>query len=252
MAKPTPVARLRRTFHYPSSDDDDDDDASTSPAVLDEQEQESLIADLARQNDRRNQTTHRLLCALPLLSTLPFLLDLFLARAGRALPALGLSSLLATGWMLARLGVTETGFPALDGMYARGHGHGHGHGHGQLGRSRSRSRSRQRRLGGVGGVGGRGGRGGGGGILGASVSSGAKSPLETHLPWLNVALAALALLTGLLQRLKTGPVAAGVSPLMLGALPGVVYAVIIGAKVVMAGVDPERELSALKYAYKGA
>ncbi|KAL2170521.1 hypothetical protein VTG60DRAFT_4807 [Thermothelomyces hinnuleus] len=159
--------------------------------------------------------------------------------------------------MLARLGVTETGFPSLDGAYARGHGHGHG----QLGLrdlslaglGRSRSRSRQRRLGGVGGVGGRGGRGGGGGgILGASVSSGPKSPLETHLPWLNVALAALALLTGLLQRLKTGSVAAGVSPLMLGALPGVVYAVVIGAKVVMAGVDPERELSALKYAYKGA
>ncbi|KAL2160048.1 hypothetical protein VTH06DRAFT_1703 [Thermothelomyces fergusii] len=250
MAKPAAVARLRRTFHYPSSDEDDD--ASASPAVLDEQEQETLIATLARQNGQRNQTTHRLLCALALLAALPFLLDLFsppspsssspARRAAAALPALGLSSLLATGWTLARLDVTETGFASLDGMHApvspsQGQGRG---------RSRSRSRSRQRRPGALGG------RGRGGGILGVPVGSGAKSPLETYLPWLNVALAALALLTGLLQRLKTGPVAAGVSPLMLGALPGVVYAVVIGAKVIMASVDPERELSALKYAYKGA
>jgi hypothetical protein len=43
-----------------------------------------------------------------------------------------------------------------------------------------------------------------------------------------------------------------VNPLLLGALPGVVYASVIGAKVVMAGVDPERELRGLKYDYKGA
>jgi hypothetical protein len=39
---------------------------------------------------------------------------------------------------------------------------------------------------------------------------------------------------------------------LLGALPGVVYAVVVGAKVVMAGVDPERELRGLRYSYKGA
>ncbi|KAL2155325.1 hypothetical protein VTH82DRAFT_66 [Thermothelomyces myriococcoides] len=275
MAKPAAIARLRRTFHYPSSDDEDDaSSAAASPAVLDEQEQESLIAALARQNDQRNQTTHRLLCFLTLLSAVPFLLDLFFlptrtARAATAtvtatatappllLPALGLSSLLATGWTLARLGVTETGFPFLDGAHAPRGGHD---GLGSLSRSRSRSRSRNRpgRLGGLGGRlrlglgGGGGGEGGRGGILGAASVGGAKSPLETHLPWLNVALAVLTLLTGFLQRLKTGPVTTGVNPLLLGALPGVVYAVIIGAKVIMAGVDPERELSALKYGYKGA
>jgi hypothetical protein len=40
--------------------------------------------------------------------------------------------------------------------------------------------------------------------------------------------------------------------LLLGALPGVVYAVVVGAKVMMAEVDPERELTKLKYGYKGA
>jgi hypothetical protein len=63
----------------------------------------------------------------------------------------------------------------------------------------------------------------------------------------------LALLTGLLERVKMGQGSSGgVSPVLLGALPGVVYAVVVGAKVVMAGVDPERELRGLKYSYKGA
>jgi hypothetical protein len=35
MAKPTPTARLRKTFHYPS--DDDDDSTASTPEVLDEQ-----------------------------------------------------------------------------------------------------------------------------------------------------------------------------------------------------------------------
>lgn len=38
----------------------------------------------------------------------------------------------------------------------------------------------------------------------------------------------------------------------LGNLPTIVYVVTIIAKVVMASVDPERELEALKYGYKGA
>lgn len=91
--------------------------------------------------------------------------------------------------------------------------------------------------------------GGGGGVL-----DGAASPLGRHLPHLNVGLAVLAFATGLLERARTdGPAAAvGVNPVLLGALPGIVYAVVVGAKVVMAGVDPERELSGLRYEYKGA
>lgn len=38
----------------------------------------------------------------------------------------------------------------------------------------------------------------------------------------------------------------------LGNLPGIVYAVVVVAKLMMASVDPERELGALKYGYKGA
>jgi hypothetical protein len=91
-----------------------------------------------------------------------------------------------------------------------------------------------------------------GGILGAGAGGEGKSPLEAYLPWLNAGLAVLALLTGLLQRVKLGPQATGVNPLLLGALPGVVLAVIVGAKVAMAGIDPERELSGFKYGYKGA
>ncbi|KAL2143898.1 hypothetical protein VTI28DRAFT_9886 [Corynascus sepedonium] len=243
MAKPTPAARLRRTFHYPS---DDDDDTSAPATVLDEQEQESLITQLVQQNDRRNETTHRLLYALSLLSSVPFLLDLFLGGGGNGstssshiLSLLGLSSLLATGWTLARLGVTETGFRSLDDR------DGGSDTSQRRNQSTSRLRNRSRR------------RGSGYGILHADLTTTTtasvdKSPLETHLPRLNVGLAALALLTGLLQRLKTGPVGAGVDPTLLGALPGIVYAVVIGAKVVMASVDPERELSALKYGYKGA
>lgn len=168
--------------------------------------------------------------------------------------------------MLFRLGVTETGFAALDGGASSssgsgsGLGAGSGSGSGSLGRggygygiglgSMSRSGSRGR--------GTRGAKRRGDGLLGSAAttaSDGGKSPLEKHLPWLNVGLAALALLTGLLERVKMGPVSSssgGVSPVLLGALPGVVYAVVVGAKVVMAGVDPEKELRGLKYGYKGA
>lgn len=90
------------------------------------------------------------------------------------------------------------------------------------------------------------------GLLGGGEED-SKSPLERHLPWLNVGLAALALLTGFLEeRARMMREGGGVSPLLLGALPGVVYAVIVGAKVVMAGVDPEGELGKLKYGFKGA
>lgn len=44
----------------------------------------------------------------------------------------------------------------------------------------------------------------------------------------------------------------GVSSLWLGGLPAIIYAAVIMAKVIMAGVDPERELSALRYELKGA
>ncbi|KAK4236160.1 hypothetical protein C8A03DRAFT_35956 [Achaetomium macrosporum] len=259
MAKSTATARLRRTFHYPS--DDEDASPSSSPEVLDEQEQETLIKTLTAQNATRNKTFHRLLSVLPALSTIPFLLGLFLSSSSspsRLLSLLGLSSLCATGWMLYAFEICETGFPRLDrhtfvdktkGLVSndrragRGAAGAAGYGLPALSFPMKRRTS--------------GGRRDAGGLLtgaGALAGEGSRTPLQRHLPWLNVGLATLALLTGLLERVRIGGevASAGVSPLLLGALPGVVYAVVVGAKVVMAEVDPEGELSKLRYGYKGA
>ncbi|EAQ86676.1 predicted protein [Chaetomium globosum CBS 148.51] len=197
MAKRTPAVRARNPFHYPSDDDDD------TAEILDEQEKETLITPLTTQKKARNATTHHLVYVLPGLSAIPFLLDLILpfpTQPHRLLPLLGMSSLAATGLLLARLGVTETGFAGMDALPESGSGSGSG----------------------------------------AGSSSGSVSSRE------------LALLTGMLQRVKMGPQAPGFNSLLLGALPGVVFAVIVGAKVAMAGIDPERELSRYKYGYKGA
>lgn len=64
-----------------------------------------------------------------------------------------------------------------------------------------------------------------------------RSPLEMWLPYLNIGLAALSCLS-----LKGGT---------LGILPGILYGVVIVAKMVMGSVDPG-ELEGLKYPYKGA
>jgi hypothetical protein len=38
----------------------------------------------------------------------------------------------------------------------------------------------------------------------------------------------------------------------IGNLPGLIYLAVLGAKFVMASVDPERELGGLRYELKGA
>ena len=68
-----------------------------------------------------------------------------------------------------------------------------------------------------------------------------RSPLEVWLPWLNLGLGVATGLLGLVKGWQS-----------LGWLPGLLYAVVLVAKVVMASVDPESELSSLKYGYKGA
>ena len=77
------------------------------------------------------------------------------------------------------------------------------------------------------------------------------SPLEAWLPYLNVGLCLLVLLTGLVTG-GGSQVGNSVGRVYLAALPGVIYAATVVAKVVMAGVDPEGELGALRYGYKGA
>lgn len=85
-----------------------------------------------------------------------------------------------------------------------------------------------------------------------------KSPLEKHLPYLNIGLCVILILSGVLAN-RVGSAEDGESHhrhqfgwLGLGNLPGIVYGVVIIAKMVMASVDPERELQKLRYEYKGA
>lgn len=78
---------------------------------------------------------------------------------------------------------------------------------------------------------------------------GENSPLETWLPWLNLGLVGVLVLLGLVS----GEAWKGAFRWVgMGNLPGVVFGVIVVAKVVMGSVDPEAELGALKYSYKGA
>ncbi|KAM0287954.1 hypothetical protein ACHAQH_000021 [Verticillium albo-atrum] len=71
-----------------------------------------------------------------------------------------------------------------------------------------------------------------------------RGPLDAYLPILNLGLCAVVALMGAFAR--------GRERGLLAYWPGVVYAVVLVAKVVMGSVDPEGELSALKYDYKGA
>ncbi|UNI20364.1 hypothetical protein JDV02_006458 [Purpureocillium takamizusanense] len=235
------TARLRRTFRYPH-----DSDSDAEPDAMDEQEQETLIANLVAENTSRNETFRLALLALPLLSTLPYLIALFLAPRRQSPPSsypgrgdgggsgsstaflclLGLTSLLATAYLLHRLPPTVTGIAPLD-AWSRGGGvasfsssSARGHGHGW------RSRA---------------------GVLDGG-GSGSGSPLDMYLPYLNLVLVAMVALLGLVA--GRGPGEFGV--VGIGNLPALVYVVVLIAKVVMGSVDPERELSALKYRFKGA
>jgi len=80
------------------------------------------------------------------------------------------------------------------------------------------------------------------------------SPLLTHLPYLNVVLSMVVAVAGYLNhRITTGQYQGTVAALAgLGNLPAIICVVVVVAKMVMAGVDPEKELNELRYEYKGA
>ncbi|KAK0634920.1 hypothetical protein B0T17DRAFT_568887 [Bombardia bombarda] len=232
------TARLRKTFRFPADESQEDDD---TPDVMDEEvlytatiisiyhiqihlptEQETFIASLADQNRARNGQFRHLLLALPCISCVPYILNLVLGRATAAptslpplLSLLALSSLASTAFLIWRLPPDATGIAALDAFS---------------------SPARQQPYG---------------------VIVGEKSPLETWLPYLNAGLCVLVAVLGYLNSLRVssryqesssiGGVA-GVG----GFLPAAIYAVVLVAKTVMAGVDPERELGGLRYEYKGA
>lgn len=78
------------------------------------------------------------------------------------------------------------------------------------------------------------------------------SPLEMWLPYLNLGMGAVLVAAGLLAGAKGQGDDPWAGVLGLGNLPALVYVVVLAAKMVMASVDPERELNSLKYQFKGA
>ena len=80
-----------------------------------------------------------------------------------------------------------------------------------------------------------------------------RSPLQQYLPFLNIALCGLLVLAGLLSSQRsTAAVARHWGHVGLANLPALIYVVVLVAKMLMGSIDPERELSALRYEYKGA
>lgn len=251
-------------------------------------EQDDLIQTLADQNAHTNQQYQTLLLGLPILASIPYILALF-RPATFLIALLGLSSLASTAYLLLSLPPTETGIPLLD-AWARSADNAVRPGSGfadaddnnnnddddQYGAESSALASGWSTSGG----------GGGGGAGASIIPSGLgtldqrrrrrrrsranslsyevpKGPLEKHLPFLNMGLCAILILYGLSAARGEGsgggsdgtespPHTHHFGWLGLGNLPAIVYIVVIIAKVVMASVDPERELAALKYDYKGA
>ncbi|KAI0418705.1 hypothetical protein F5X98DRAFT_108205 [Xylaria grammica] len=264
----TATTRLRRTFAYPS------DTTTTSPAssrhlsdadasdsdgpALDEQEQEDLIRALAQQNAARNAQFRLFLLALPALSTLPYLLVLssglagfLLSResdAGRRTSAadvwvalLALSSLAATAWTLWSLPPGVTGIRALDtwagsagSQSAAAAAAGGNTLLGPIGANAQRRR-----------------RASAAGSRFFTWAQRHRSPLQQYLPLLNVAICALLVLAGFLSSQRSAA-ARHWGHIGLANLPAVVYVVVLVAKMLMGSIDPEKELSALRYEYKGA
>ncbi|KAI1494482.1 hypothetical protein F5X96DRAFT_563859 [Biscogniauxia mediterranea] len=274
------TSRLRRTFAYPtdspsfSSSYNPDSSSDSDAPPLDEQEQEDLIRALSRQNASRNAQFRLFLLSVPLLSSVPYLLVLVPSSSSSSpsstnlwVAALALSSLASTAWTLWALPPGVTGVRALDAWIA-GNSSGSREESGSSSPSTIlRRRSMTTATMGVGPM----------AALAQWTTSRRKksaatttspppppppffwapgqrrSPLEQYLPFLNAALCAVLVLTGLLsgqqheqqQQQHWGHVG-------LNNLPAVVYVVVLAAKMVMGSVDPERELAGLKYGYKGA
>ncbi|KAF7552973.1 hypothetical protein G7046_g7243 [Stylonectria norvegica] len=206
------TARLRRTFQYPT----DEDSADSQVEAMDEQEQEEFIERLAVENTARNAQFRLILLSLPLLSTIPYLPSL-LHRSTTLLSLLSLTSLLSTTYLLYHHAPTVSGIAFLDAWSHPKTPHP------------TRTPSEQS-------------------LTEEETFAERKSPLEQYLPYLNFGLGVVLVLMGIVVgRDGNRDVWVG-----MGSLPLLVYSVVLLAKVVMASVDPEKELSALKYDYKGA
>jgi hypothetical protein len=151
---------------------------------------------------------------LPSVCALPYVPLLFRAHPQPLFAMLALTSLLSTTYLLYKLPPAETGIAPLDAWIRRD----------DIPDSRETIRRLKRGLGPD------------------------KAPLETYLPYLNCVLVSLLVALGLVVGRGEGTFAL----IGMGNLPAIVYAVVLVAKMVMGGVDPQRELDALKYGYKGA
>ncbi|KHN98306.1 uncharacterized protein MAM_04067 [Metarhizium album ARSEF 1941] len=201
-------ARLRRTFRYP--------DDSDTPSALDEQAQETLIADLAAQNQQTDASFAAALLVLPALSAVPYVALLLRGPPHPLLAILSLTSLLSTCYTLYKLPPSETGIAPLDAWIQRA--------------DVPAASETVRRL--------------------KRAAAADKSPLEVYLPYLNCVLASLLVVMGLVAGRGQGD--ASFAWIGMGNLPAIVYGAVLAAKVVMGGVNPERELTSLRYALKGA
>ncbi|KAF3070597.1 hypothetical protein GL218_00094 [Daldinia childiae] len=250
--------RPRRPFTH-TSNSDSDSDSDSSPTALDEQEQEALIQSLTHQNDARNAQFRLFLLALPLVSAIPYLLALTQLQLqphsnnnsnnnnNRIRALLSLTSLAATAWTLWALPPGTTGIREVDSWASNTSTSGGDGDGGYDGRNRKesdkskRNQNQPERYNNAVNTPFRGERR-------------RSSPLAAYLPYLNVGLCAVLVLAGLVSK----PDASAEGPQQkwghvgLSNLPAVVYGVVVIAKIVMGGVDPERDLSALRYDYKGA
>ncbi|KAI0124538.1 hypothetical protein F4776DRAFT_208056 [Hypoxylon sp. NC0597] len=235
------TSRLRRTFAYPADDDDNDAASPSSSAeVLDEQEQENLIASLAQQNEARNAQFRLLLLCLPAVSALPYLVALVFPRSNgggggsdRLTALLSLTSLASTAWMLWAQAPGVTGIRVLDAWVSgAGASPGSGSGRNKNAPEQKKKKKKQDRS------------------VPFWAEEHRRSPLEKYLPYLNLGICAVLVMAGFLS--KSAASQGHWGHVGLSNLPAIVYGVVLVAKMVMGSVDPERDLGALRYEYKGA
>lgn len=180
------------------------------------------------------------------MSAVPYLLALVTPNsrsnsgggAGRLEALLSLTSLSATAWTLWSLPAGVTGIKVLDAWVAGGDS-GNNKGAKEAKRRREEEDDSNRDI----------------RTAPFWTEEHRRSPLEKYLPYLNAGLCGILVLAGFIPKAvgsQDGRWDQRWGHVALSNLPAIVYGVVLAAKVVMGGVDPERELSALRYEYKGA
>ncbi|KAF7887392.1 hypothetical protein EAF00_009686 [Botryotinia globosa] len=211
------TSRLRKTFRYPTDNDSDD----SLPEALDEEEQDNLIQHLATLHTKYNTIYTRFLLCLPLISIIPYLLTLFTPTTS-LLSILSITSLLSTAFLIYSLPPEKTSISFLDNIN-------------QPSKDSPRSKI--------------------GVLVANNVDDG---PLQTYLPILNLVLSLILGILGTMikskhqSRSRMSEAETNIWWTGFEWLPLGIYAVVLLAKTVMGGVNPEEELGSLRYGYKGA